>query len=387
VDLALQQTELGQFALVGSPSLFTPSSVTPGFDAGGDAGEEIQGPLAVGMSPAVLRPNNQAATACLALDSRLCSVVTLPSLSPCRGRNERPDNVTSADVLEALHRATGMPVAADFYTWLYQSEAVSVKSQPLFDTLNQLADAMRLRWNKDGGWLQFRSVSFYDDRIKEVPNRLLTRWVSARQRQGWLTLDEICEIATLSDAQLDAVGMAEGAQDCWGLAEWGLARHPWLRCHLHFLAGLSADQRRDAQSATGLAFARLTLAQQQQFIGLALWPDDSPIESLTEIEGAALRVDYTQPDWFQRVVAEGNWPDWVTILEPGPQGQRAIRPPVRERTRAAALQAALQVDPHASEAQIQPTERHLRVLYLPGVSNRRAIHLVGDDNDAYWRTG
>ena len=292
----------------------------------------------------------------------------------------------SIDVLEALHRATGMPVVADFYTRLYKTEAVSVNSQPLFDTLNQLADAMRLRWNTDSGWLQFRSITFYDDRIKEVPNRLLTRWAGVRQRQGWLPLDEISEIAALSDAQLDAVSMAEGARDCWRLAEWDLARHPWLRCHLRFLAGRSADQRREAQSSVGLAFMRLTLAQQQQFIGLALWPDDSPIESPTEIDGAALRVDYTQPGWFQHVVAEGNWADWVTILEPGPRGRRAIRPPVRERTRAAAFQAARQIDPDASEAQIQPTERHLRVLYLPGVSNRRAIHLVGDDNDAYWRT-
>jgi hypothetical protein len=261
-----------------------------------------------------------------------------------------------------------------------------VTSESLFDALNQLADAMRLRWNKDGGCLQFRSVSFYDDRIKEVPNRLLTRWAGVRQRGGWLTLDEICEIAILSDAQLDAASMAERARDCWGLAEWDLARHPWLRRHLRFMAGLSADQRREAQSATGLAFTKLTLAQQQQFIGLALWPDDEPIESPTELEGAALRVDYTQLGWFQWVVAGGNWPDWVTILEPGPQGRRAIRAPVRERTRAAALQAALQTDPHASEAQLQPTERHLRVLYMPGVANRRTIHLVGDDNDAYWRT-
>lgn len=28
---------------------------------------------------------------------------------------------------------------------------------------------------KEGDWLQFRSASYYDERRKEVPNRLLTR--------------------------------------------------------------------------------------------------------------------------------------------------------------------------------------------------------------------
>src|SRR5438128_672153 len=83
-------------------------------------------------------------------------------------------------------------------------------------------------------------------------------WAGARRREGWLTLDEICEIAALSDAQLDAASMAEGARDCWGLIEWGLARHPWLRRHLRFLAGLSTDQRREAQDSAGLSFTKLS---------------------------------------------------------------------------------------------------------------------------------
>ena len=46
----------------------------------------------------------------------------------------------------------------------------------LFDALDHLADGMRLHWSKDGSWLRFRSTSYYDDRLKEVPhNRLLAR--------------------------------------------------------------------------------------------------------------------------------------------------------------------------------------------------------------------
>src|SRR5262249_7385329 len=127
------------------------------------------------------------------------------------GREINPPKVTSADVLEALHRATGMPIAADYYTRLYKPEDGSVIRGTLYDTLNRLADTMRVRWDKEASWLQFRSPTFYDDRLKEVPNRLLARWAAARQRQGMLTLDDLVEIAQLPDAQLDAAEMSEGA--------------------------------------------------------------------------------------------------------------------------------------------------------------------------------
>src|SRR5207244_6944032 len=108
----------------------------------------------------------------------------------------REPKVTTADVLEALHHATGMPIIADFYTRLYKPDAVSLENRPLFDILNQLCDTMGLRWNKDAGggtagthevggrsgeqersdagyprsgwtWLQFRSITYYHDRLKE----------------------------------------------------------------------------------------------------------------------------------------------------------------------------------------------------------------------------
>src|SRR2546425_1138914 len=95
----------------------------------------------------------------------------------------------SCDALEALHRATHVPIVADFYTRLYKPETLSIKDQPLYEALNHLADAMRLRWNREDGWLQFRSASFYNDRAKEVPNRLLSRWAAARREHGFLILD------------------------------------------------------------------------------------------------------------------------------------------------------------------------------------------------------
>src|SRR5262249_44372756 len=241
------QTELGQFALGGLVGYYGPHIYARSDD----------GPYAVGVSPRTMQPANAVLNAKFARDPALQGRVTLvdfelPATSAARvsGKTDQSDDgtplsdqskiqtpgghpkskMTTADVLEALHRATGMPIIADFYTRLYKSEAVSVQNRSLFDALNHLSDTMGLRWNKEesgnggGAWLQFRSMTYYHDRLKEVPNRLLTRWSTARRQRGHLSLEELVEIAQLPDAQLDALGMAEGARDIWGLTEWDLAR-------------------------------------------------------------------------------------------------------------------------------------------------------------------
>jgi RNA polymerase sigma-70 factor (ECF subfamily) len=253
--------------------------------------------------------------------------------------------VTSADALEALHRATDMPIVADYYTHLYPLSAVRAQDQPLFEALNQLADAMRLRWNKEGSWLQFRSATYYDDRLKEVPNRLLARWSAARLKHGTLSPDDLIEIAQLSDPQLDSKIIAEGVKECFGLTEWDLAHNSDFRPHLRYLAAFTPAQRQEAMSPAGLPFTRMSLAQQQQFIARL----GSQLQSVQELATALLRVEYTQPGWFQ-------WesPEVATLS------------PVRERKPELALQAARRIDSQADAAQIVPTERAITVLYTWG---------------------
>jgi hypothetical protein len=307
--------------------------------------------------------------------------------------------VTSADVLEALHRASGMPIVADYYTRLYDPEAVSLHNQPLFEALNRLSDTMHLRWHTEaGGWLQFRSTSFYYDRLKEVPNRLLSRWVASRRKHGYLTLADLIEIAQLSDTQLDAADMAEGAREYWGLAEWDLARSrlrpAFIRPHLRALAAFTPEQRQEMLTPAGLPFARMSLSQQQQFLAFALEFDGTPLQSLDELAGATLRVKYTQPGSFEWRPPGNWWWRYVIALE---RGKRVPLPQVRERTREAALQALRRVDPQIREAilralrrsdpgadsasldeaaQIVATELELAIIYIPDSSNKRSIRVV-----------
>jgi hypothetical protein len=200
---------------------------------------------------------------------------------------------------------------------------------------------------------------------------------------------------------LENAEMADGARECWGLAEWDLARSRNLRPHLRFLGQFTPAQRQEAATPAGLPFIRMPLAQQQRFLALAFPPEMEGLRSLDELEGALLRVDYSLPGWYEWRVPgpAGYWLQWVMPAGPG---RRAPRPPVRERTREAALQAARRVSPQLVEAMLQaarhlkpdfderemlpqetqivPTTLDLTVLYLPGASHARPLHLANAQN-------
>jgi hypothetical protein len=431
IHLETHPSEGGKLVVDGVSGWFTPRNLP--HRAWAYDPDDLNG-LAAASKPTASTPDNAVVNAKSAGDPALRPRVTLRPDSSYPGTDRQADvssiptpesaaappgehsssekKVTSADVLEALHQATGLPIVADAYTHLYRQGVVSVRSQALFAALNYLGDAMRLRWKKEGDWLQFRSMSFYEDRPKEVPNRLLSRWAAARRKQGFLTLDNLSEIAQLSEAQLAGADMAEGAQYCWGLTEWVLFRNPWRRPVWRFLAEFTPEQRQKMASGTGLPFSEMSRVQQQRFLSFAsiasYYEEDSPLQSPSELEGAALRVQYTVPGWYQWQPPDPWWMRWVTLLEPGQQGRRAFRPLVVERTREAALQAARQQFPALREAalryarhsdpnfdaaqlvlresQIVPTELFLAVVQMPGASNRRPLIVVSSHGMGFFPT-
>jgi hypothetical protein len=364
VSLALNESELGQFTLDGTSGFFISSeSRQSGVrmmsqSSGG-------GPSPVGLNPSVRRPDNGAVNRRLAADPALRVRVSLapkPSVRRIQDRDPAagPDGssrhtvepkVTSAEVLEALHHATAMPIVADYYTRLHKPESVTAKNQPLFGALNRVADAMRLRWTKDGSWLQFRSASYYHDRLKEVPNRLLFRWVGARRPDSVLPLEHLTEMGQLSDAHLDASEVAEGIRERFGLVEWDVARKRFTRSSLRFLGQLTPAQRAEVVSPKGLPFPRMTLAQQRRFAATLI--DQTGLRSFEELTGAGLRVVYSVPGRYQ----------WAVPVEPGSFN---VLSPVEEPTRGAALQAARRLNPEVQPAEIIPTELALTFVYTWG---------------------
>jgi hypothetical protein len=302
-----------------------------------------------------------------------------------------------------VHAVTGIPIVADYYTQLHPTDKLSCRNLSLSDALNRFCDVLGLQWKKEGEWLQFRAKSYYQDRLKEVPNRLLYALAAARRQQGHLTLHQVVEIAQLPDAQLDGQEMAEGARECFGLAEWQLARYAGMRPRLRFLARLSPAQREQTMSAAGLPFTRMTLPQQQQFMALALQFDSKPLRSLEELDGAALRVEYTRPGSYRWGNPDDYHPTrWAVSLAPGPEGRRVPRPPVIEPTREAVVAGIRTVDPdireaiwrarikddprlaaspRSDEAEVFPTRLGLTVITIPGGTNARAVHIWFENSD------
>jgi hypothetical protein len=231
---------------------------------------------------------------------------------------------------------------------------------------------MRLRWSlSEGKWLQFRSVGYFHDRLKEVPNRLLERWAASRRKHGTLTLEDLVEIAQLSDAQLDSQVMAEGARELYDLEGWTLGCNVWLRSQWRFLAGLTASQREQAIRPAGLPFSQLTLPQQQQLITLVFGrPGPGSGPSLAELEDlarASLRVDYRVPGSFQ----------WTRPEAPDAPAWRKLLPsPVLESDRESALAAARRIQSQATAAEIVPTELAVTFIFSMGGPGARYTPMV-----------
>ena len=198
---------------------------------------------------------------------------------------------------------------------------------------------MRLGWDRDprGGWLQFRSATFYDDRVKEVPTRLFTRSSASRRLHGALTLGST-GLADSTTRNSTSESMAEGARECFGLKEWDLARGRYRRPHMQaFLAEFTPAQRKELADPTGMPFTRMTLAQQQKFLRFALPPDAEGLASLEDLSGAGLPRGLRASSWSEWAPYGSPWLRWGMPVSPG---KRAFRPPVRERTREAALAAS-----------------------------------------------
>ena len=366
-----------------------------GFSIGSAAGRpegELMGDgerkLATGISPAVRSPRNALANAALARDPELRPRVTVNRVTRVEGPGVKGDPAlttdpstftTSADVLEALHRATGMTSSPTTTRGSsgrrklsgHRPAALRGTQPPGGRDAHALAEGsgrgshrpVRSE-SKTGDWLQFRTTSYFNDRLKEVPNRLLNRWAAAHRRNGALTMDELVEIAQLSDAQLDSGTMAEGARLLYGLVEWRLARD--LRSNWRYLADYTPEQRRAAQSPAGLLFRQMSFAQQQRFMSHALGASSVHLDLLEELAEGGLQVDFLPPVGFQLA---GRRP-----AAPAEHGLDAPR--VWGQTRASALQAARRIDPNVTPAQIVPAEISVTFTYRLGGPNARLTPMI-----------
>lgn len=202
----------------------------------------------------------------------------------------------AGDFEQAIHTATGRDIIGDSFAGAYGPRMLNAKDTPLFDVLCRDCDRMHVRWSRQNGFLRFRSVRYYRQRVLEVPNRQLERWATLRRSRGALTGDEIADIGRLTDAQLDSTAVLASAVGFYGLKEWALVLNPALRPHWQFLGALPAAQRQLAFSQPGLPSAKLPMKLEQRFRELA-WTSPVALRQATyrDLGRANLRVEYIMP--------------------------------------------------------------------------------------------
>jgi hypothetical protein len=346
--LLVDRSELGQVTLKAEAGIDLPN---------GQGGGLILN-LATGRSPSTVKPNNAQANQALRNQPPFIREVTLKPRPSCprfaEGAKPMPredpgiedpitsrPHVSTADVWEAVHRETGMPIVADFYSRLHAVPAVTGEKARLFDALCRVGDTMGLRWRRDDGFLLARSTSFFWDRLKEVPNRTLARWRQAREADGALPVAHVLEIAALSDQQLDSETVGKAVEHCAGIHEWGLFGKGVQRL------GPSPGDRR--------AFCRLLLLLSPQQLGQAAQPQGLPFTALTDQQQREfVRKDpYLMGTTIHTAYVRAGWFIWKPVLPLGTDHQVYSRFPVAAgRTPEVALQAARQVYPDARPEQI-----------------------------------
>jgi hypothetical protein len=336
--------------------------------------------IASGRPPSMDRPDNAKENRVLRDDPLFRPVISLDPRPSCprvvaalRGRPSemeqiylepdiREPHLSSADAWEEIYRRTGIPIVADSYTHLFPLAKIRLKDASTFDTLCHTGDELGMRWKKDGDFLLCRSASYFWDKLKEVPNRLLARWRQDSDRNGGLPLGDLLEMVTLPDLQLGSRTVGKGIVHCWGLEEWGIiGGGPFtsdegiasfeMRKMARALTVLSPQQFNQALSPAGLPMAACAPAQREE-IGKVL---RFLIHEGPALEQCRLRVEYIPAGRYL-------WHPVVTMEQYNAGAKNW--PLVAGKSAAEALAGAQRYDPSATEEKIRRTRGRLDFTFL-----------------------
>lgn len=379
IGLSLDRSEMGQAALRATYG----GDAGPGPDGRSTWGGMTFGPIAIGQSPSVANPENARHNAALRKHPLLQRLVSLqprpscPRFAPQAARanpddeahefhanaqglletGPEPPHVVSADVWEAVHRATGLSIIADSFSRWYPAPEFKVQGASLFDALCQSGDRLGVRWKLDGDFILGRSTSYFWGRIKEVPNRHLERWQASVRHSGGLPLEDLLEMSQLSDAQLDSAFSGQVLEHCRGLQEWGIIgaglrlygiHHSELRPYARLLAGMSPAQRQLAFRPRGLALEEMPALHQEVLVRLL-----SRGYSPEDLRGLRLGVEYSPAGAYV----------WQPVVARSEYDEAQKWPLVAARTPEAALASARKLYPAAQPNQVRRSKGELAVTF------------------------
>src|SRR2546428_795108 len=130
----------------------------------------------------------------------------------CRGRGGRepatPAMFRLRDLLPDLARIYRVQFIADAYTPVNARLGAQRASEPeaLYQVLSRAANPTH-RWDRRGNLIRLRSRTWFLDRPKEVPLRLVRHWKELTDQHGALPLETYEEMArSLTDLQMENLG-------------------------------------------------------------------------------------------------------------------------------------------------------------------------------------
>src|SRR5439155_227777 len=138
------------------------------------------------------------------------------------------------------------------------------EERTLLSQLQQVSGG-RYRWDRRGDLIRLRSKTWFLDRPREIPLRLVRGWQESYARYGELTFDQyVAMAAALTDLQLQSTKrlIRRGVLPMHAFyLESGLSARSWLRLY----ASLTAAQQRVMREGQSLSGTQLAPHQRELF--------------------------------------------------------------------------------------------------------------------------
>ena len=153
--------------------------------------------------------------------------------------------------LQSLAINSKMNVVSDYFPG---TAPVIVRGEkPLGEQLETIRFAFGSNWEKEGNTLRFRDKQWFKKRAWEVAEAWIQYWITRAKANDGLLLEDLAQIANLSDDQIDRTVMTNPRLTGYGASEAAAAANRQI---LRFYA-LLTDQQRDLLSKTGLSVSSL----------------------------------------------------------------------------------------------------------------------------------
>lgn len=248
----------------------------------------------------------------------------------------QPDSPALFNVQLDLAHASGLCVVSDHFPGPDGRGEMPQQGPPsgeveLKKALDTIADIYIYNWDKRDGVLEFRDRNWFRKRTLQIPDAWLNRWRDELKTTGTIGLDNLSQIAQLTQEQLSANVMYDDDFRASNLAGIVVAGREPLR----FYASLQSDQRSALLTDFGLDAATLSPDQSDLLStllatrGQKLSSDKSAVVTCTKRQTEngvlytfALRLD-------GKLNNEWNVSSITTFLPPAPEAKKTPPPAAR----------------------------------------------------------